>query len=105
MARKKLEDKTTDIKPVSFRCPADLKESLDDLARLSRKDVSTILIELCSGLVKANKDRITKFRQSASQPLKMPEFTVPTKKKNAAPMTTANNITSEEKGDDSNGED
>ena len=102
MARRKAEDKTTDIKPVSFRCPSDLKESLDDLARLSRSDVSTILIELCSELVKANKDRITKFRQSASQPLKKPTFAVPSKKKDAAPMTATTNT--ETKGDDDNGE-
>ena len=101
MARIKAEDKTTDIKqPVSFRCPANLKESLDDLARLSRSDVSTILIELCSELVKANKDRITKFRQSASQPLKKPTFAAPSKKKDAAPLDT----NTETKGDDSNGE-
>lgn len=103
MARRKAEDKTTDIKqPVSFRCPANLKESLDDLARLSRSDVSTILIELCSELVKANKDRITKFRQSASQPLKKPTFAAPSKKKDAAPMTADTNTAT--KGDDSNGE-
>ena len=75
---------TTNAKPISFRCPADLKQDIEDLARLSRKDVSSILIELCAALSKANKERLTKFRQSAGQPIKMPTLAAPAPKKKAA---------------------
>ena len=79
MANKKVAVKTTakkekEMAPISFRCPVDLKQSIEDLARLSRRDVSAILIELCGAVVDANKDRITKFRQSAGQEIKMPTF-------------------------------
>ena len=92
---------TTDAKPISFRCPPDLKGKLEDLARLSRRDVSSILIEVCSALVDANKDRIIKFKQSAGQPLKMPVFSAPIKKKAAAPV--ANTPKDENTGTDERG--
>lgn len=94
MANKKVDVKTTakkekEMAPISFRCPVDLKQSIEDLARLSRRDVSAILIELCGAVVDANKDRITKFRQSAGQEIKMPTFATPTKKKSAAKNETS----------------
>lgn len=94
MANKKVDVKTTakkekEMAPISFRCPVDLKQSIEDLARLSRRDVSAILIELCGAVVDANEDRITKFRQSAGQEIKMPTFATPTKKKSAAKNETS----------------
>ena len=95
---------TTDTKPISFRCPPELKSKLEDLAYLSRRDVSSILIEVCSALVDANKERIIKFRQSASQPLKLPMFATPTKKKVATKgetSTTSNApMNADERGED-----
>lgn len=77
MARKKDANKASQI---CFKCSDELKSSLEDLARLSRRDMSTILNELCAEYVKANRTRITNFRRQASQPLKMPTFATPTKK-------------------------
>lgn len=96
---------TTNAKPISFRCPADLKQDIEDLARLSRKDVSSILIELCAALSKANKERLTKFRQSAGQPIKMPTLAAPAPKKKAAAKdetstTTAAPMNADERGED-----
>lgn len=82
MAKKKAAEPTASI---SFKCPAELADALKDLAFLSRRDVSSLLVEVAGELVKANKDRIKKFRQSAAQPIKMPSFT-PTSK-NAAQKT------------------
>lgn len=84
MARKKSVDEMTAI---SFRLPAEVKASLEDLAHLSRRDVSSILIELCSEFVKANRQRITNFRRQAAQPLKLPTFNTPTKKSAAQDVT------------------
>lgn len=96
---------TTNAKPISFRCPADLKQDIEDLARLSRKDVSSILIELCAALSKANKERLTKFRQSAGQPIKMPTLAAPAPKKKAAAKneistTAAAPVDGDERGGD-----
>ena len=75
MARRKKSDELTAA--INFRCPADVKASLEDLAHLSRKDVSALLVELCTSLVDANKARIANFRRSAAQPIKMPTFATP----------------------------
>lgn len=71
MAKKKAADKSAQI---TFKCSDELKASLEDLAHLSRRDVSAILNELCAEYVKANRTRITSFRRQAAQPLKMPTF-------------------------------
>lgn len=85
MARKKSVD--ADNVTVTFRCPVDLSDALKDLAHLSRRDVSSILIELCSEFVKANRQRITNFRRQAAQPLKLPTFNTPIKKSAAQDVT------------------
>lgn len=74
MARKKVADSAA----INFRCSAELKAAIEDLARLSRQDVSSLLVELCNEFVGANKTRITNFRRQAAQPLKMPTFAAPT---------------------------
>lgn len=73
MAKKKTEttSKATDA-TISFRCPVDIADGLKDLAHLSRRDVSSILVEMASELIKANASRIKKFRQSAVVPIQMP---------------------------------
>ena len=75
MAKKKSE--TASAKPektlaINFKCSTELKRDLEDLAHLSRRDVSSLLVEVATELVKANKTRITKFRQQAGQPIKIP---------------------------------
>lgn len=71
MARKKAADNSAAI---TFRCSAELKSAIEDLARLNRQDTSALLVELCSAFVDANKTRIADFRRQAAQPLKMPTF-------------------------------
>lgn len=75
MAKKKSE--TASAKPektpaINFRCSPELKRDLEDLAHLSRRDVSSLLVEVATELVKANRPRITRFRQSAAVPIQMP---------------------------------
>lgn len=82
MARKKSDDSVTTT-TINFRCDATLKAAIEDLARLSRQDVSSLLVEVCGVLVKENKARISNFRKSAAVPIKMPTFT-PTQKSNAS---------------------
>ena len=77
MARKKsAEDMTA---AVNFRCSADLKSDLEELAYLSRRDLSSILVELCEGLVAANKTKIINSRRRKPPSIILPTFaTMPT---------------------------
>ena len=68
MAEKKKDNMTA----INFRCSTELKTSLEDLAHLSRSDVSTLLLAMCTKLVDVNKQRITNFRRQAATPIKMP---------------------------------
>lgn len=86
MAKKKAADKSAQI---TFKLSSELKASLEDLAHLSRRDVSAVLIELCSEFVAANKQRITSFRRQAAQPLKMPTFATSTSKQTAAQIDSS----------------
>lgn len=95
MARKKSTDKpAAKVPAINFKCSAELKASIEDLARLSRRDVSAILVELCTEYVKANRQRITNFRRQAAQPLKMPTFSMPAKKVTAP--TSKGEVTADE---------
>lgn len=78
MARKKAADNSAAI---NFRCSAELKAAIEDLARLSRQDVSSLLVSMCVKFVEVNKQRIANFRRQAAQPIKMPTFTTPTSKR------------------------
>lgn len=69
MARKKAADNSAAI---NFRCSVQLKASVEDLARLSRQDVSSLLVSMCVKFVEVNKQRIANFRRQAAQPIKMP---------------------------------
>lgn len=80
MARKKVNSPQVDTEPITFRCPIEVKRGLEDLAYLSRKDVTALLVELCTSLVSENKKRITSFRQQAGQPIKMPTYATQQKK-------------------------
>ena len=71
MAKKKNET-SAKTPAINFRCSPELKRDLEDLAHLSRRDVSSLMLEMATELVKANRARITKFRQSAAVPIKMP---------------------------------
>lgn len=94
MARKKSTDKPAKDSAINFKCSAELKSAIEDLARLSRRDVSAILVELCTEYVKANRQRITNFRRQAAQPLKMPTFSMPAKKVTAP--TSKSEVTADE---------
>ena len=65
MARRKKSDEPTAA--INFRCPADVKVALEDLAHLSRQDVSTLLVAVCRELVAANEGRISAFRRAAAR--------------------------------------
>lgn len=80
MARKKIDSSQVDTEPITFRCPVEIKRGLEDLARLTRKDLTALLVELATSLVDANKARITKFRQQVAKPIKMPTFDTVKKK-------------------------
>ena len=80
MARKKTADKTVQTESITFRAPVEVKRGLEDLAHLSRCDMTDLLVELCTSLVDANKARITKFRQQVAKPIKMPTFDTVKKK-------------------------
>ena len=75
MARKKSAD---DMTAVNFRCSADLKSDLEELAYLSRRDLSSILVELCEGLVAANKTKIINSRRRKPPAIILPTFAAPT---------------------------
>ena len=75
MARKKSAEMTA----VNFRCSAELKRDLDELAYLSRRDLSSILVELCQLLVDANKAKIANSRRRKPPSIILPTFaTMPT---------------------------
>lgn len=82
MARKKSAE---DMTAVNFRCSADLKSDLEELAYLSRRDLSSILVELCEGLVAANKTKIINSRRR-----KPPAIILPTFAAQGKPTTAAN---------------
>ena len=99
MARKKSDVDTAEkkkIPAINFKCSAELKRDLEDLAHLSRRDVSSLLVEVASELVKANKARITKFRQQAGQPIKIP--TCATSPSKTAALMDANTNTASVEG-------
>lgn len=82
MARKKsAEDMTA---AVNFRCSADLKSDLEELAYLSRRDLSSILVELCEGLVTANKTKIINSRRRKPPSIILPTFAAQDKPSSAA---------------------
>ena len=82
MAKKK--DDSVEMAAINFRCEAELKASLEDLAASCRQDVSTILIELVGELVAANKTRIEEFRKAAATPIIKPTFATPSTPKKSA---------------------
>lgn len=76
---------------VNFRCSADLKSDLEELAYLSRRDLSSILVELCEGLVAANKTKIINSRRRKPPSIILPTFSaVPTTPAQGKPTTAAN---------------
>lgn len=108
MAKKK--DDSVEMAAINFRCEAELKASLEDLAASAKKDVSAILIELVEELVELNKARIEEFRKAAATPIIKPSTATPStpkksartprKKKDAAQMD-GDKVTSDElKGGD-----
>ena len=68
------------IPQVTFRCTPELKESLEDLARIGRyENVSALLNEICGEYIAANRQRIINFRRSA-KPINKPTFATAKKK-------------------------
>lgn len=74
MARKKTDSDAMDKEQITFKCPPELKVALEDLARLSRQNVSSLLVGVSSLLVEANKKRIAEYRKAAAVPISMPLF-------------------------------
>lgn len=91
------EKKSDSMTAINFRCSSELKASLEDLAHLSRSDVSSLLLTMCTKLVEVNKQRIANFRRQAATPIKMPfEENIAPKKKTAkspTPITNAGDET------------
>ena len=81
MPRKK--DESIEMAAINFRCEAELKASLEDLA------ASAILIELVGELVTANKARIEEFRKAAATPIIKPTFATPSKPETSTPKKSA----------------
>lgn len=69
-----MAEKKSPAAAINFRTDVKLKTALEDLAYLSRRDVSSLLNEICRELVDANKVRIEEFRRSAEKPIKMPSY-------------------------------
>lgn len=69
MTRKKDESKDEAKKKnpqITFRCTSELKESIEDLARIGRyENVSALLNEICEKYIAANRQRIINFRRTA----------------------------------------
>ena len=81
---------------VNFRCTAELKRDLDELAYLSRRDLSSILVELCQLLVDANKAKIANSRRRKPPSIILPTFaTMPT----AAQVVTTDDTASDKGGE------
>ena len=73
MARKKSAE-TTETAQISFKCPADLKSDLEELAYMSRRDVSSLLVEAATELIKANRKEIACSRRRKPYQVKLPTF-------------------------------
>ena len=95
---KKSDDKAATT-TITFRCPADVADDLKVLARIDGCACSDFLREMVSGLVKANKARIKKFRQSAAVPIKKTATFAAAPNKPDAKGTNADASTSDKGGD------
>lgn len=73
MGRKKSET-NIEAEQITFKCPPELKVALEDLARLSRRSVSSLLVEVATSLIKLNEKRIVEYRKAAAVPISMPLF-------------------------------
>lgn len=91
MPRKKNDsiENSIEMAAINFRCKAELKASLEDLAASCRQDVSAILIELVEELIAANQNRIEEFRKAAATPIIKPTFATPSKPETSTPKKTA----------------
>ena len=74
MARKKSDSDAMDKEQITFKTPPELKVALEDLARLSRQSVSSLLVDVATLLVNANSKRIADYRKAAAVPISMPLF-------------------------------
>ena len=74
MGRKKVDSDTLDKEQITFKCPPELKVALEDLARLSRGSVSSLIVEVATLLIKVNEKRIAEYRKAAAVPISMPLF-------------------------------
>ncbi|MBR4383607.1 MAG: hypothetical protein IKP64_08620 [Selenomonadaceae bacterium] len=89
MARKK-SDSAVEMASVTFRLPAELKTSLEDLAASARQDTSAILVKLVTAFVESNSPRLRLFRKQAAAPLILPPVPTaePSPKTSKAPKTS-----------------
>lgn len=74
MAKEEKVSEVTDKEQITFKCLPELKGALEDLARLSRQSVSSLLVDVATLLVKANAKRIADYRKSAEGSIVMPLF-------------------------------
>lgn len=110
MAKEKVDSKKK-IPQITFRCSAETKESIEDLARIGRyENVSALLNEICDEYIAANKQRIANFRRTA-KPINKPASVTstpiepartPRKKKDAAQVESVTSDGGGLKGGDDN---
>ena len=90
MVRKKNDNDSSDKSPsINFKCSAELKADIEDLAHLRKQKVSVMMIELCEIVIGNFREDIDNFRKLTSKPIK---FTLKppkaTKKKTVSQQVT-----------------
>lgn len=95
MANKKAAEPTAKKTAINFKCSDELKRDLEELAHMSRRDVSSILVEVATELVKANKREIANSRRRKPYQVKLPTFAAPKSEVTAEPPNVANTGTTE----------
>lgn len=81
MATKKAAEPAAEPKKkkekISFNCSEELQRDLKDLAYLSRRDVSSLMVEVATELVKANRKKIDNSRRRKPYQVNLPTFNPP----------------------------
>ena len=105
MARKKAENDQSNkvLQPqINFKCAAELKADIEDLAHLRKQKVSAMMIELCEIVIGNFREDIDNFRKLTSKPIKFTLKPSKATKKKTVTQTKDNNPTGEGGGFDEN---
>ncbi|MBO4780227.1 MAG: hypothetical protein J5497_06285 [Selenomonadaceae bacterium] len=103
MAKEKADSKKK-IPQITFRCSAETKESIEDLARIGRyENVSALLNEICEEYIAANKQRIINFRRTA-KPINKPASVIATPSKPKTPKKPVAQMSDEQVTSDGGGD-